>query len=137
MTASRRGREGRGAGEGGVGNTSAGSVVEWNVPEAKVFFNDLATDKPLPKNLITGASVAGTRSVRRVTALHALGHGGYEFKTKAPMSVHVYIYMNLHGIDALPTVFARFAAIRLSGPQPEVTWTLMRILDRAGVMASR
>ena len=46
---------------GGFGNTSAGSVVEWNVPEAKVFFNDLATDKPLPKNLITGASVAGTR----------------------------------------------------------------------------
>ncbi len=45
---------------GGFGNTSAGSVVEWNVPEAKVFFNDLATDKPLPKNLITGASVAGT-----------------------------------------------------------------------------
>jgi LCP family protein required for cell wall assembly len=45
---------------GGFGNTSAGSVVQWNVPEAKVFFNDLATDKPLPKNLITGASVAGT-----------------------------------------------------------------------------
>jgi hypothetical protein len=45
---------------GGFGNTSAGSVVEWNVPEAKVFFNDLATDKPLPKNPITGASVAGT-----------------------------------------------------------------------------
>jgi LCP family protein required for cell wall assembly len=45
---------------GGFGNTSAGSVVEWNVPEGKVFFNDLATDKPLAKNLITGASVAGT-----------------------------------------------------------------------------
>ena len=45
---------------GGFGNTSAGSVVNWNAPEAKVFFNDLATDKPLPKNLITGASVAGT-----------------------------------------------------------------------------
>ena len=45
---------------GGFGNSSAGSVVEWNVPEAKAFFNDLATDKPLPKNLITGASVAGT-----------------------------------------------------------------------------
>jgi hypothetical protein len=29
---------------GGFGNTSAGSVVEWNIPE----------------NLITGASVAGT-----------------------------------------------------------------------------
>lgn len=49
-----------GAQFGGFGNTSAGSVVEWNVPEAKVFFNDLPTDKPLPKNLITGASVAGT-----------------------------------------------------------------------------
>ena len=45
---------------GGFGNSSAGSVVEWNVPEAKVFFHDLATDTPLPKNLITGASVAGT-----------------------------------------------------------------------------
>lgn len=45
---------------GGFGTSSAGSVVEWNVPEAKVFFNDLATDKPLPRNLITGASVAGT-----------------------------------------------------------------------------
>lgn len=45
---------------GGSGNTSAGSAVEWSVPEAKMFFNDLATDKPLPKNLITGASVAGT-----------------------------------------------------------------------------
>ena len=67
MTASRRGREGRGAGpvttvvpSGGFGNTSAGSAVEWNVPEAKMFFNDLATDKPLPKNLITNASVADT-----------------------------------------------------------------------------
>jgi LCP family protein required for cell wall assembly len=45
---------------GGFGNSSAGSVVEWNVPEARVFFSDLATDKPLPRNLITGASVAGT-----------------------------------------------------------------------------
>jgi len=45
---------------GGFGNTSAGSVVEWNVPAAKVFFHDLGTDTPLPKNLITGASVAGT-----------------------------------------------------------------------------
>jgi hypothetical protein len=34
--------------------------VEWNVPEAKMFFGDLATGKPLPKNLITGASAAGT-----------------------------------------------------------------------------
>jgi LCP family protein required for cell wall assembly len=45
---------------GGFGNTSAGSVVEWNVPEAKVFFHDVGTDTPLPKNLISGASVAGT-----------------------------------------------------------------------------
>jgi len=45
---------------GGFGNSSAGSVVEWNAAEAKVFFHDLATDTPLPKNLITGASVAGT-----------------------------------------------------------------------------
>ena len=45
---------------GGFGNSSAGSVVEWNAAAAKVFFHDLATDTPLPKNLITGASVAGT-----------------------------------------------------------------------------
>jgi hypothetical protein len=37
-------------GVGGFGNSSAGSVAEWNVPAAKVFFNDL----------ITGTSVAGT-----------------------------------------------------------------------------
>jgi len=48
------------AGPPGFGNTTAGSAVEWNVPEAKMFFNDLATDKPLPKNLITGTSAAGT-----------------------------------------------------------------------------
>jgi len=35
-------------------------VVEWNAPEAKVFFHDLATGTSLPKNLIAGASVAGT-----------------------------------------------------------------------------
>jgi LCP family protein required for cell wall assembly len=45
---------------GGFGSSAAGSVVEWNVPEAKVFFHDLATDTPLPKKLVTGASVAGT-----------------------------------------------------------------------------
>jgi hypothetical protein len=45
---------------GGFANTSAGSAVAWNVPEAKVLFHDLATDTPLPKSLITGASVAGT-----------------------------------------------------------------------------
>jgi len=41
-------------------NTSVGSVVTWNTSEAKQFFADLASDKPLPKNLITGSSVAGT-----------------------------------------------------------------------------
>jgi len=65
------------------------------------------------------------------------GDDGYDFKTKALMSVYVYICMNLHGINALPTVFARFAGIRLSCPQPEVTWTLVRILDWAGVRVSR
>ena len=30
------------------------------LPEAKVFLHDLATDTPLPKNLITGATVAAT-----------------------------------------------------------------------------
>jgi LCP family protein required for cell wall assembly len=44
----------------GFGTSAAGSVVEWNAPEAKVFFHDLATDTPLPKKLVTGASVAGT-----------------------------------------------------------------------------
>ena len=41
-------------------STSAGSVVEWDHAAAKVFFHDLATDTPLPKNLVTGGSVAGT-----------------------------------------------------------------------------
>jgi hypothetical protein len=53
------------------------------------------------------------------------------------MSVYVYICMNLHGNDALSTVLARFAAERLICPQPEVTWTSVRIQDRAGVKASR
>jgi LCP family protein required for cell wall assembly len=44
----------------GFASTGAGSVVKWNAAQAKVFFHDLATDTPLPKNLITGASVAGT-----------------------------------------------------------------------------
>src|ERR1700722_16097608 len=41
-------------------STSAGSVVEWDTAAAKVFFHDLATDTPLPKKLVTGASVTGT-----------------------------------------------------------------------------
>ena len=44
----------------GFGSTSAGSVVEWNAAQAKVLFHDLATDTPLPKNLVSGATVAGT-----------------------------------------------------------------------------
>jgi len=45
---------------GGFGNSSAGSVVEWNTAAAKALFHDLAIDTPLPKNLITGTTVAGT-----------------------------------------------------------------------------
>jgi LCP family protein required for cell wall assembly len=45
---------------GGFGSTSAGSVVQWNVPEAKAFFHDLATDTPLPRSLVTGAKVTAT-----------------------------------------------------------------------------
>jgi LCP family protein required for cell wall assembly len=40
--------------------TAAGSAVEWNHTEATQFFNDLAHDQPLPKNLVTGSSVQGT-----------------------------------------------------------------------------
>ena len=45
---------------GGFGNTGVGSVVLWDTAAAKVFFGDLASDRPLPKNLITGSSVEGT-----------------------------------------------------------------------------
>jgi hypothetical protein len=62
---------------------------------------------------------------------------GYEFKTKAPMPVHVYICMNIRGLTPYPPCLQRFAAIRLSGPQPEVTWTIVSIQDRAEVRASR
>jgi hypothetical protein len=41
------------------------------------------------------------------------------------------------GLTPYKAVFVRFAAVRLSCPQPEVTWTFVRILDRAGVRASR
>jgi hypothetical protein len=34
--------------------------VQWNHTEATQFFNDLAHDQPLPKNLVTGSSVQGT-----------------------------------------------------------------------------
>ena len=40
--------------------TAAGSAVQWNHTEATQFFNDLAHDQPLPKNLVTGSSVQGT-----------------------------------------------------------------------------
>jgi DNA-binding CsgD family transcriptional regulator len=36
--------------------------------------------------------------------------------TKVPMSVYVYIYMNLHGNDVLLTVFARFAGMTAQLP---------------------
>jgi len=42
--------------------------------------------------------------------------------------VYVYIYRHFHGM-ARQAVFARFAAVRLGCPQPEVTWTFVRILD--------
>ena len=45
---------------GPFASTSAGSVVEWNTTAAKQFFSDLAHDKALPKNLVTGSSVQGT-----------------------------------------------------------------------------
>jgi len=41
-------------------STPAGSAVEWNRTEARQFFNDLAHDQALPKDLITGSSVTGT-----------------------------------------------------------------------------
>jgi LCP family protein required for cell wall assembly len=41
-------------------STSVGSAVEWNHTAATQFFNDLAHDQALPKNLITGSSVQGT-----------------------------------------------------------------------------
>jgi LCP family protein required for cell wall assembly len=41
-------------------STAAGSAVQWNHTEATQFFNDLAHDQPLPKDLITGSSVQGT-----------------------------------------------------------------------------
>jgi LCP family protein required for cell wall assembly len=41
-------------------STGVGSVVVWDKATARQFFNDLAHDQPLPKNLITGSSVQGT-----------------------------------------------------------------------------
>jgi LCP family protein required for cell wall assembly len=45
---------------GGFQTTSVGSVVTWNAAEATQFFNDLATDQPLPKDLISNTSLEGT-----------------------------------------------------------------------------
>ena len=45
---------------GGFQTTSVGSVVTWNTAEATQFFNDLATDQPLPKDLISNTSLEGT-----------------------------------------------------------------------------
>ena len=45
---------------GGFENTSVGSVVLWNTAEAKEMFSDLATDKAVPKSLLTGTSLQGT-----------------------------------------------------------------------------
>jgi hypothetical protein len=45
---------------GQFADTSVGSVVEWNTAAAKQLFADLASDRPLPKSLVTGSSVEGT-----------------------------------------------------------------------------
>jgi LCP family protein required for cell wall assembly len=45
---------------GPFASTSVGSVVEWDTAAATRFFSDLAHDRPLPKNLISGTSVRGT-----------------------------------------------------------------------------
>ncbi len=41
-------------------NTNVGSVVVWNKTAATQFFNDLAHDRSLPKNLVSSTSVRGT-----------------------------------------------------------------------------
>ena len=45
---------------GHYANTAAGSVVVWDKTAALQMFNDLANDRALPKNLITGSTVQGT-----------------------------------------------------------------------------
>jgi LCP family protein required for cell wall assembly len=39
--------------------TSAGDAVQWDVPQARTLFNDLNTDHPVPKRLLTGSHLAG------------------------------------------------------------------------------
>jgi hypothetical protein len=53
---------------------------------------------------------------------------GMSFKTEAATSVCVCI-CTFMGLTPCQAVIARFAAVRLSCPQPEVTWTFVRILD--------
>jgi LCP family protein required for cell wall assembly len=45
---------------GGFANTNAGSVVVWDKAAATELFNDLATDKAVPKGLLSGTSIHGT-----------------------------------------------------------------------------
>jgi hypothetical protein len=45
---------------GGFEDTSVGSVVLWNRPEALQLFGDLAKDQPVPKSLLTGSSAKPT-----------------------------------------------------------------------------
>lgn len=45
---------------GGFATNSAGSVVLWNAPQAHMLFHDLATDRAVPKRLITGSKVTPT-----------------------------------------------------------------------------
>lgn len=40
--------------------TNVGSVIRWNHAAAAELFRDLATDKPVPKNLLSGTSIQGT-----------------------------------------------------------------------------
>ena len=66
------------------------------------------------------------------------GHGGYEFKDQgAQIGACRHGAGTFAGLTPCQAVFARFAAVRLSCPQPEVIWTFVRILDWAGVRASR
>jgi LCP family protein required for cell wall assembly len=45
---------------GGFANTSVGSVVLWNRPAALRLFSDLAKDRPVPRDLLTGSIVKPT-----------------------------------------------------------------------------
>ena len=45
---------------GGFENTNVGSVVLWDPQQARQMFSDLATDRAVPKSLISITSVQGT-----------------------------------------------------------------------------